>query len=310
MKILLTGSGGFLGQNVTPVLSKDHSVIGVRSRDFDLRSQSTCKDLLSTIKPDIIIHAAGSVGGIGANQENPGKFIYENMIMGANIIHEAMKQGVSKFILLGTVCAYPKHTPVPFKEEELWDGYPEETNAPYGIAKKALMKMVETYNEQYGFNGANLIPVNMYGPHDHFNLTTSHVIPALILKIYNAMRNGEREITLWGTGQVSREFLYAPDCAQAIKLAVEKDIPPSPINIGTGKEIKICDLVKEIADQMGFEGEILYDPNKPDGQPRRCLDVSKAKEVLGFEAQTSFQQGLKETIEWFLKQDEPEGGWS
>lgn len=310
MRILLTGSGGFLGQSIMPVLSQGHTVIGFRSDEWDLRSQSRCEDLINMSNPDVVIHAAGSVGGIGANQENPGKFIYENLIMGVNVIHEAMKQNVSKLILLGTVCAYPKHTPVPFKEEDLWDGYPEETNAPYGIAKKSLMKMVETYNEQYGLNGVNLIPVNMYGPHDHFNLTTSHVIPALILKIYNAMRNGEKSITLWGTGQVSREFLYAPDCAQAIKMAVEKDIPPSPINIGTGNEIKICDLVKEIADQMGFEGDILYDPNKPDGQPRRCLDVSKAKEVLGFEAKTSFQQGLKETIEWFLQQDEPEGGWS
>lgn len=305
MRILLTGSGGFVGQNITPVLSQDHTVLGVRSSECDLRIQYKCEELISVTDPDVIVHAAGSVGGIGANQQNPGKFMYENMIMGANVIHAALKQDVEKFILLGTVCSYPKHTPVPFKEEDLWDGYPEETNAPYGIAKKALMKLVETYHEQYGFNGVSLIPVNMYGPHDHFNLTTSHVIPALILKIYNAMYSGDRchqKITLWGTGKASREFLYASDCAQAIKLAIEKDIPPSPINIGTGKEIKICDLVEEIAAQMGFEGEIVYDSNKPDGQPRRCLDVSKAKEALGFEAQTDLQEGLKETIEWFLQQ--------
>tara|TARA_B100002019_G_scaffold241528_1_gene217557 strand:+ start:4816 stop:5730 length:915 start_codon:yes stop_codon:yes gene_type:complete len=301
MKVLLTGSGGFLGQNLTPVLSKDYSVYGPRARNWDLRKQSTCNQLIRYIRPDVIVHAAGSVGGIGANQENPGKFMYENLIMGANIIHAAKEFGVSKFVLLGTVCSYPKHTPVPFKESDLWEGYPEETNAPYGIAKKALMKLVETYNEQYGLNGVNLIPVNMYGPHDHFNLTSSHVIPALILKVYNAMKSGDSSITLWGTGQVSREFLYAEDCAEAIKLAIEKDVPPDPINIGTGKEIKICELASEIAEQMGFSGEILYDSNKPDGQPRRCLDTNKAKELLGFEAKTSFQEGLKKTIEWFLR---------
>jgi GDP-L-fucose synthase len=301
MKVLLTGSGGFLGQNLTPVLSKDYSVYGPRARNWDLRKQSTCNQLIRYIRPDVIVHAAGSVGGIGANQENPGKFMYENLIMGANIIHAAKEFGVSKFVLLGTVCSYPKHTPVPFKESDLWEGYPEETNAPYGIAKKALMKLVETYNEQYGLNGVNLIPVNMYGPHDHFNLTSSHVIPALILKVYNAMKDGDSSITLWGTGQVSREFLYAEDCAEAIKLAIEKDIPPDPINVGTGKEIKICDLASEIAEQMGFSGEILYDSDKPDGQPRRCLDTNKAKDLLGFEAKTSFQEGLKKTIEWFLR---------
>ena len=301
MKILLTGSGGFLGQNLIPILSEEHSVYGPRSSNWDLRHQRTCKELIAHTKPEVIVHAAGSVGGIGANQENPGKFMYENLIMGANIIHAAKEYGVKKFVLLGTVCSYPKHTPVPFKEEYLWEGYPEETNAPYGIAKKTLMKMVETYNEQYGFNGVNLIPVNMYGPHDHFNLTSSHVIPALILKVYNAMKNNEGCIILWGTGQVSREFLYAEDCGQAIKLAIEIDVPPSPINIGTGKEIKICELASEIAEQMGFSGEIFYDSSKPDGQPRRCLDTNKAKELLGFEAKTSFQEGLKKTIEWFLR---------
>jgi GDP-L-fucose synthase len=240
------------------------------------------------------------VGGIGANQENPGKFMYENLIMGANLIEAARVRGVGKFILLGTVCSYPKFASVPFKEPTIWKGYPEETNAPYGIAKKTLMKMVETYNWQYGFNGVNLIPVNMYGPHDHFNLTSSHVIPALILKFYNAMKAGDREVELWGTGKASREFLFAPDCAEAIMLAIEKDIEPDPINIGTGKEITISGLANEIAEQMGFDGEILYDSSKPDGQPRRCLDVSRAKERLGFVAKTDFKDGLKQTIEWFL----------
>jgi GDP-L-fucose synthase len=205
-----------------------------------------------------------------------------------------------RFIMLGTVCAYPKFASVPFKEEELWNGYPEETNAPYGVAKKALMLLGKTYHEQYGMNIVNLIPVNMYGPYDHFNLTSSHVIPALILKVYNAMKNGDKCITLWGTGQVSREFLYAGDCVEAIHAAIHADVGPEPTNIGTGKEIKICDLITEIAEQMGYEGEIIYDSSKPDGQPRRCLDTSKAKERLGFVAQTSLEEGLKQTIQWFL----------
>jgi len=301
MKILLTGSGGFLGQNIVPILADKYQVLGIRSRGWDLRSQSACARLMRASKPDVIVHAAGSVGGIGANQQNPGKFIYENLIMGANLIHAALKQDVEKFILLGTVCSYPKYTPVPFREEDLWNGYPEETNAPYGIAKKTLMKMIEAYHEQYGFNGVNLIPVNMYGPHDHFNLTSSHVIPALILKVYNAIQDGDRSITLWGTGKASREFLYAPDCAEAIRLAIEKDVSPDPINIGTGREIKICDLAAEIAKQMGFDGEILYDSNKPDGQPRRCLNTERAEALLGFKAKTDFKQGLKETIDWFLE---------
>ena len=310
MKILLTGANGFLGRNIHEILSDKYTVVSISSqfrRDSslggwhcDLRRQDQCKSMIQSIKPDVIIHAAGTVGGIGANKENPGKFMYENLVMGTNMVHEAMEEKVGKFILLGTVCAYPKHTPVPFKEEELWNGYPEETNAPYGIAKKTLMRLIEAYNEQYGFNGVNLVPVNMYGPHDHFNLTSSHVIPALILKFYNAMKEGDSSVTLWGTGQVSREFLFAPDCAEAIRLAIEKDISPEPINIGTGKEIKICDLAQEIAEQMGYEGKIIYDTSKPDGQPRRCLDTSRAKERLGFEAKTDFKDGLKQTIAWFL----------
>ena len=301
MKVLLTGATGFLGKNLMPVLSEKYETIGIGSKDFDLRFQDDCRIMLRRNNPDVVIHAAGSVGGIGANQQNPGKFLYENLIMGANLIHQAMDHNISKFVLLGTVCAYPKMTAVPFDESDLWKGYPEETNAPYGIAKKTLMKMIETYREQYNFKGVNLLPVNMYGPHDHFNLTSSHVIPALILKVYNAMKNGDRSITLWGTGQVSREFLYAPDCAQAIIKAIETDVPPSPINIGTGKEIKICDLITEIAEQMGYEGEIKYDSSKPDGQPRRCLSTIKAKELLDFEANTDLQTGLMHTIGWFLK---------
>jgi GDP-L-fucose synthase len=301
MKILLTGATGFLGQNLKPVLSEDYKVQGFQSSYWDLRCQKTCYQALDQFEPDVIVHAAGSVGGILANRDNPGKFMYENLIMGANLIEAARTKGVKKFILLGTVCAYPKHTPVPFKEEELWNGYPEETNAPYGIAKKTLMRLVEAYHEQYDFNGVNLVPVNMYGPHDHFNLTSSHVIPALILKFDEAIKSG-KDVTLWGTGEASREFLYAPDCAEAIKLAIQKDVGPEPINIGTGKEIKIIDLAETIADLMGFNGTIFFDSSKPDGQPRRCLDTTRAKERLGFEATTDLETGLKSTIEWFWKQ--------
>ena len=298
-KVLLTGATGFLGKNVVPVLSEEYEVIGVGS-EWDLRDQQAVDNLFFEFDFDVIVHAAGSVGGILANRENPGKFMYENLIMGANLIEAGRQFGVDKFVLLGTVCAYPKFTPVPFEEKQIWNGYPEETNAPYGIAKKALMKLLETYNEQYQMNCVNLIPVNMYGPHDHFNLTSSHVIPALILKFYNAMKEGKRKVTIWGTGEASREFLYAPDCAEAISLAIQKDVEPEPINIGTGTEIKIKDLVVEIAQQMGFEGDIFYDSSKPDGQPRRCLDVERAKARLGFEAKTDYQNGLKNTIESFL----------
>ncbi len=313
MKILLTGGTGFLGKNivghfnVVNVPQKHYDVTPMGSKVYDLRDSYACKKALDHYNPDVIIHAAGSVGGIGANQKNPGKFMYENLAMGMNMIErtrqyrDKYKKDV-KFIMLGTVCAYPKFTPVPFQESELWNGYPEETNAPYGIAKKTLMKMGETYHEQYGMNIVNIIPVNMYGPYDHFNLTSSHVIPALILKVYNAMKNADRSITLWGTGKVSREFLYAGDCAEAIRLAIHHDVGPQPINIGTGKEITIHGLVTEIAEQMGYEGEIVYDSSRPDGQPRRCLDTFWAKELLGFEAAIDLQTGLKQTIEWFLKE--------
>tara|TARA_B100001094_G_scaffold72494_1_gene68781 strand:+ start:21338 stop:22276 length:939 start_codon:yes stop_codon:yes gene_type:complete len=310
MKVLLTGGSGFLGKNINQHLPKilpEAKIFSIGSTPYDLRCQQACRKAIESHEPDVIVHAAGSVGGIGANQENPGKFMYENLIMGANMIEGARRYSDKykpiKFVLLGTVCAYPKFTPVPFEESELWNGYPEETNAPYGIAKKALMKLLDTYHEQYGMNGVNLIPVNMYGPHDHFNLTSSHVIPALILKFYNAMKNNEREVTLWGTGTVSREFLYAPDCVEAIaKAIVRNSVGPDPINIGSGREITIAELAYEIAEQMGFDGDINYDSSKPDGQPRRCLDVSRAKEKLGFEAKTDFKTGLKQTIEWFLKE--------
>ncbi len=305
MKILLTGGTGFLGKNLTKILRETYGPTEVRpvgSACWDLRESKYSDEVIDRFKPEVVIHAAGSVGGIGANQENPGKFMYDNLIMGTNIIHSAMKAKVPKFILLGTVCAYPKFTPVPFKEEDLWNGYPEETNAPYGIAKKTLMRLVEAYHEQYDFNGINLIPVNMYGPHDHFNLTSSHVIPALIVKVRQAIKKESPSITLWGTGEASREFLFAGDCGQAIINAINTDgLSPEPINIGTGKEIKIKDLVKEIADIMGYKGDIIYDSSKPDGQPRRCLDTSRAKERLGFEAQVELKEGLQQTINWYME---------
>lgn len=302
-KVLLTGGTGFVGKNIVNKLSNKYNLVSIGSKNCDLRNQNECKNLISHIKPDVIVHAAGTVGGIGANKDNPATFMYENLIMGSNIIHESMNNSVSKFVLLGTVCSYPKFTKVPFREDDVWNGYPEETNAPYGIAKKTLMKLIETYNQQYGFNGVNLIPVNMYGPHDHFNLTTSHVIPALILKVQKAIQNRDKSILVWGTGEASREFLFAPDCADAIELAIEKDVSPQPINIGNGKEIKIKNLVETICKIMNYDGIIEYDSTKPDGQPRRCLDVTKSKELLGFEAKTDLHNGLMQTINWFLEQN-------
>jgi GDP-L-fucose synthase len=297
-KILLTGATGFVGKNIHKFLKNKYDVIGIGS-EWDLRHQINVAHALDLFNPDIVIHAAGSVGGIGANKDNPGKFLYDNLIMGTHMIQEAKSRNLSKFIMLGTVCSYPKFASVPFKEEDLWLGYPEETNAPYGIAKKTLMNLVETYKEQYGFNGINLIPVNMYGPHDHFNLTTSHVIPALILKVKTAINNNHSSVTVWGSGSASREFLYVEDLARAIELGIETDVGPSPINIGTGSEISIKDLVNLIADLMGYQGDIVYDNSKPDGQPRRCLDTSKAKKLLGFEAKIGLVEGLKKTIKWY-----------
>jgi len=300
-KVLLTGATGFVGKNIIEKLKNNYKVIGIGSKEYDLRDQLVCKRLIQEIKPDVVVHAAGKVGGIGANKENPATFMFDNLSMGTNIIEASRACNIPKFILLGTVCSYPKYTQVPFKEEDLWNGYPEETNAPYGIAKKSLMKLLEVYNQQYGFKSVNLIPVNMYGPYDHFNLTTSHVIPALILKIKKAIDNKEKNIIVWGTGEASREFLYAPNFADAVELAIEKDVSPSPINIGTGKEIKISELVNTICEIMGFNGEVIYDKTKPDGQPRRCLDIEKSKRLLNFEAQTSLKEGLTKTCDWFIK---------
>lgn len=310
MRVLVTGASGFLGKNVMQHLPKfledDYSISGIGSKPYDLISQHGCRKTIEYYNPDVIVHAAGSVGGIAANQKNPGKFMYENMIMGANLIEEARRQNVPKFVFLGTVCSYPKFSPVPFKESDLWNGYPEETNAGYGVSKKAVGKLLQLYGEQYGMRGANLLLVNMYGPHDHFNLQGSHVIPALILKFYNAIKNGEEEVNIWGTGQATREFLYVEDCVEAISLAIKNNVDLEPINIGTGREIKIIDLVSEIAAIMEYEGWITYDETKPDGQPRRCLDTSLAESKLGFKAKTQLHNGLKQTIEFFLNNNKLE----
>lgn len=301
-KVLLTGSSGFLGQNLLPALKEKYEVFTFRSDVYDLRNMEDCRKLVDVSEPEIVIHAAGSVGGIGANKKNPGRFMYDNLMMGSNLIETLRNaSGFDKLILLGTVCSYPKHTPVPFKESDLWNGYPEETNAPYGIAKKSLMQLTQSYYQQYGMKTINLIPVNMYGPHDHFNITSSHVIPAMIVKIDRAIRLQEKTISLWGTGQASREFLYAPDCADAIVKSIDATISPDPINIGTGKEITIADLAILIADIMGYDGEFLYNTNMPDGQPRRCLDVTRAKEKLGFSAKTNLKEGIAKTVEWYKR---------
>ena len=299
MKILITGGNGFLGKSLQTKI-KQHDVVTFSSQEYNLIDAQQTDDLFSKTRPDIVVHLAATVGGIGANKENPGKFIYENLAMGINTIETSRKYEVKKFAMVGTVCSYPKFTPVPFVEEDLWNGYPEETNAPYGIAKKALMQMVMSYKEQYGFNGINLIPVNMYGPHDNFNPRSSHVIPALILKFHQAMKDSTHSpVEIWGTGSASREFLYVDDCAEAIWRAIDVHENPNPINIGTGKEISIKDLAHKIADLMNYRGAIYFNSDYPDGQPRRCLDISKASKALSFEAQTALDDGLQKTITWF-----------
>jgi len=249
--------------------------------------------------PSVVLHLAARVGGIGANKDNPGKFFYDNMSMGMNVIEMARRFSVKKLVLTSTVCSYPKFTKVPFKEEDIWNGYPEETNAPYGVAKKALMEMSQAYHKQYGLMGVTLVPVNMYGPRDNFDPQSSHVIPALILKVQEAIDNGDSEIVVWGTGEASREFLYVEDCAEGIVSAMERYDSPEPVNLGTGREIKIKDLVVLIASLMGHSGKIVFDASKPDGQPRRCLDITKAQKEFGFVAKTDFTAGLSKTIEWF-----------
>jgi GDP-L-fucose synthase len=302
-KVMVTGASGFLGKAVCHKVRslKNHRLIPLNGKaDWDLTKQKYVDYALQQYEPDVIIHLAARVGGIGANKENPGLFMYENLAMGMNLIESCRKyQKLEKFIMVGTVCAYPKFTPVPFREENLWNGYPEETNAPYGIAKKALMELLVAYKKQYDFNAVNLIPVNMYGPNDNFDPAISHVIPALILKIDRAMHVGKQEIELWGTGEASREFLYVDDCADAIIQSLSADISPSPLNIGTGREIKIKELIEMLKTIMGYGGNIIFNSDFPDGQPRRCLDTTKARKALGFSAKTHLYDGLRETVSWY-----------
>lgn len=300
-RILVTGGTGFLGKSLCTDLHSIGMVHAVNSSMYDLTDYVSTEQMYKDFKPNIVVHLAATVGGIGANKINPGLFIDNNLSMGSNVIRLAKKYNVDKFVMIGTVCSYPKNCPVPFKEEDIWNGYPEETNAPYGIAKKTLMQMVQSYHQQYGFNGLNLIPVNMYGPHDNFDPKSSHVIPALILKFQNAINDHIDDVEIWGTGTASREFLYVDDCANAIKLAIQHYNSPDFINIGTGSEITIYDLAYKIKRLMGYDGNIVFNKDYPDGQPRRCLNISRAKNRLSWTPKVTLDEGLKNTIEWYRK---------
>jgi GDP-L-fucose synthase len=300
-RIMVTGGAGFLGGSVIRRLQAAgvREIFVPRSADYDLRSADGVRAAIDAGRPDVIIHLAAVVGGIGANRENPGRFFYENAAMGIELMERARLSGVEKFVQIGTVCSYPKFTPVPFREEDLWNGYPEETNAPYGLAKKMLLVQGQAYRQQYGFDVIHLIPVNLYGPGDNFDPASSHVIPALIKKCVDARDNGANFVEVWGTGSASREFLYVDDAAAGIVLATERYDGADPVNLGVGHEITIRDLVGLIVTATGFKGEVRWDTTKPDGQPRRALDTSRARERFGFTAQTSFEDGLRTTIDWY-----------
>ncbi len=300
-RIVVTGGAGFLGRFVCNKLKERgcKNVFAPRSKDYNLVERENVKRLYSDTQPDIIIHLAAVVGGIGANRKNPGKFFYDKLMMGVQLIEEGRVYGIEKFVCIGTVCAYPKFAPVPFREEDLWNGYPEETNAPYGIAKKALLVQIQAYRQQYGFNGIYLLPVNLYGPFDNFHPNLSHVIPALIKKFFDAIVKGKSEVIVWGTGKATREFQYVEDAAEGIVLATERYFGTEPVNLGAGFEISIKDLVDKIIKLTGFKGKIVWDSTKPDGQPRRTLDISRAEQYFSYRAKTSLDEGLKKTINWY-----------
>lgn len=303
-RVVVTGGAGFLGQVLCRKLAERgcRQIDVPRRKDFDLTGEAAVVRMYDTFRPEVVIHLAAEVGGIGANRDHPGRFFFANMAMGLHLIEHGRRRGIRKFVQTGTVCAYPKFTPVPFKEEDLWNGFPEETNAPYGVAKKALFLMLDGYKREYGLNSVVVVPVNLYGPGDNFDLHTSHVIPALIRKCVDAASRGDPEIVCWGTGAASREFLYVDDAAEGILCATETMDEPIPINLGTHSEIRIKDLVDLIAKLTGFAGRIAWDASKPDGQPRRCLDVSRAEKLIGWRARVGFEEGLRRTIEWYRAQ--------
>ncbi|MEL6352526.1 MAG: GDP-L-fucose synthase [Cyanobacteria bacterium J06627_28] len=302
-KILVTGGAGFLGKQVVAQLkaagAQEENILVTRSRDYDLTKMDACQRAVEG--QDVIVHLAAHVGGIGLNREKPAELFYDNLMMGTQLIHAAYQAGTEKFVCVGTICAYPKFTPVPFKEDDLWAGYPEETNAPYGIAKKALLVQLEAYRQQYGFDGIYLLPVNLYGPEDNFDPRSSHVIPALIHKVHEAQMNGDKALPVWGDGSPTREFLYSTDAARGIVMATQNYSDAAPVNLGTNSEISIRDLAELICEVMGFEGKLVWQTDKPNGQPRRCLDTQRAKQAFGFEAKTDFREGLKNTVEWYRK---------
>jgi len=302
--VCVTGGAGFLGKFVVQRLKQSGcpNIFVPQIENYDLTRLEDIQRMYDKAKPDIVIHLAAKVGGIGANRAHPGEFFYENLMMGVQLLHEGMLRKIEKFVALGTICAYPKFTPVPFKEENLWNGYPEETNAPYGLAKKMLLVQSQAYRQEYGFNSIFLLPVNLYGPGDNFNPESSHVIPAIIKKCVDAIRQGEREIVLWGDGSPTREFLYVEDAAEGIVLATERYNESEPANLGAGFEISIKELAGKIVQLTGFKGKIVWDTTKPNGQPRRMLDTSRAFEKFGFRAKTNFEEGLKRTIEWYFKE--------